>query len=429
MKGRFLKPGAAWVLLGAAGLAVLLWLVQKGLRALAGQSGNAPEGLLLGLMLGVFLALAGAYLWNARLLGQSTATVRNQPALLKALEFQARRLAAFLLGRRGERWFQWALRAPYENQALDYLNEAARGGNADALLELGLYWRDAGFGLGGEASARTWFRRAAELGHGEAAFHLAESLRWGRGGSREPREAHRWYLRSAQRGFGPAMAWLVQAYEGGDGVGVDPGEAQRWKARLASLGPLPSLRRSRIAGQWDEAPELLGRAGARLRETWEDGLGRIQGHRAYEPAVKGLAWTGMFLVGLAAAGLLWIITFGGLFMIPGVVAFAGLTMLWMSLRRGSWSRALRRLEQRADAGDPEACFQRGLAFLEGAHGLPRDPVMAQAWTLRAAQAGHPGAMRKLSELLAWGVAGPRDSAGAEAWKEAAAEAESAEVRP
>lgn len=428
MKGRFLKPGAAWVLLGAAGLAVALWLAQKGLRALAGQGGSAPEGLLFGLLLGIFLALAGAYLWSARLLGQATATVRHQPALLRAVEFQARRFAAFLLGRRGERWFRWAFKAPYENQALDYLEEAARCGNADALLELGLYWRDAGLGLGGEASARVWFRRAAELGHGEAAFHLAECLRWGRGGSREPREAHRWYLRSAQRGFGPAMAWLIQAYEGGDGVEADPGEAQRWKARLVGLGPLPSPRRSCIAGQWDEAPETLGRARERLRETLADGLGKAQGHRTYEPVVKGLAWTGLALMVLAVAGLLLIITFGGLFMIPGVVAIAGLTMLWFSLRRGNWSGALRRLEQRADAGDPEACFRRGLAFLEGAHGLPRDPVMAQTWILRAAQAGHTGAMHKLSELLAWGVAGPRDPAGAEAWKEAAVSG-TAEVRP
>lgn len=55
--------------------------------------------------------------------------------------------------------------------------------------------------------------------------------------------------------------------------------------------------------------------------------------------------------------------------------------------------------------------------------------MAQVWILRAAQAGHPGAMRKLSELLAWGVAGPRDPAGAEAWKLAAAAAEPMEARP
>jgi len=38
-------------------------------------------------------------------------------------------------------------------------------------------------------------------------------------------------------------------------------------------------------------------------------------------------------------------------------------------------------------------------------------------------------MRKLSELLAWGVAGPRDPAGAEAWKLAAAAAEPMEARP
>ena len=225
MTGRFLKPGAAWVLLGAPGLALLLWLMQRGLRALGNRGGTASEGLLLGLLIGIFLAVAVAYLWSTRLLGRSTATVRHQPALLRVLEFQVRRLAARVLGRRGERWFGWALNAPYENQALAYLDEAARCGNVEALLELGLYWRDAGLGVGGDASARAWFRRAAELGHGEAAFHLAECLRWGRGGLREPQEAHRWYLRAAQRGFGPAAAWLARAYAEGDGVSADPEEA------------------------------------------------------------------------------------------------------------------------------------------------------------------------------------------------------------
>lgn len=426
MTERFLKPGAAWVLLGAPGLALLLWLMQRGLRALGNRGGTASEGLLLGLLIGIFLAVAVAYLWSTRLLGRSTATVRHQPALLRVLEFQVRRLAARVLGRRGERWFGWALNAPYENQALAYLDEAARCGNVEALLELGLYWRDAGLGLGGDASARAWFRRAAELGHGEAAFHLAECLRWGRGGLREPQEAHRWYLRAAQRGFGPAADWLARAYAEGDGVSADPEEAARWADRAASGGPMPTPRRSRIAGRWDGSPELLGRAGERAAEAWRAVLTGARGHRAFEPAVKGLAWTGIVLMTLALAGLLWIITFGGLFMIPGVVAFAGLTLVWLSLRRGNWSRDLQRLERRSEAGDPEACFRRGLAFLEGRHGLPRDPVMAQSWILRAAQAGHRGAMHKLSELLAWGVAGPRDPAGAEAWRR---EAEAAEAHP
>ncbi len=429
MKGRFLKPGAAWGLGAAAGMAVLVWLLQKGLRSLAGLGGSGPDIQVLILILGISVAFAGAYLWNARLLGQATATVRHQPALLRALEFQARRLAALVLGRRGERWFRWALKAPYENQALAYLEEASRCGSTDAQLELGLYWRDAGLGVGGEATARTWFRRAAEQGHGEAAFHLAESLRWGRGGPREPQEAHRWYLRSAQRSFGPAVAWLVQAYEGGDGVEADAAEAQRWQVRLTAMGPMPSPRRSRIVGLWDEAPDGLMRARDQVRETWEGGLEKARGHRAFEHAVKGIAWTGMVLIVLAVAGVLWILTFGGLFLIPAIVSFIGLAMLGFSLRRGGWSRSLKQLERRSEAGDPEACFQRGLAFLGGHHGLPRDPVMAQVWILRAAQAGHPGAMRKLSELLAWGVAGPRDPAGAEAWKLAAAAAEPMEARP
>lgn len=167
----------------------------------------------------------------------------------------------------------------------------------------------------------------------------------------------------------------------------------------------------------------------RVRKTLQHGLGKAQSHRAYDPVVKGLAWTGLVLVVVAVAWLLWIITFGGIFMIPGVVAFAGLTVVWFSLRRGGWSGALRRLERRADSGNPEACFQREMACLGGHLGLPRDPVTAQAWIFQAAQAGHPGAMLKRSELLAWGLAGPRDSAGAEAWKEAAAEAKTAGVRP
>lgn len=386
--------------------------------------GDLPAGLLASGLEGtpaligltVLVGMVAGWLWCVRLIGRASATERRQPAALAFIERWARRAWAVLAGRRAERWLGWALKAPYEDQAVAYLEEAARLGSVEALFEQALYWAESGQGLGGEDAARRWMRRAAELGHAEAAFHLAEMLRWGRGGRRDREEAHRWYLRSAQRGFAPAYAWLASAFETGDGTDPDSGEAARWRARLDESAVMPSLRRSRIAGAWDANPEPLGRAREHLGQAWAGGLEALSRTRAYDHAVKVFAWTGIVLLLLVGLLLVLLSLSGGLFALVGAVALAGLTQLHLQQRRSvRWSSSFRKLEARAQAGDAMACHDLGRAYLQGAYPVPLDPAAGQAWLGRAAAQGHVEAMLALAEVLAWGQAGMRDRAGAEAW--------------
>lgn len=387
-----------------------------------GTTGMMPEeGLLIGVLLGLLVAFLVVVLWVARLLKQAQATdVGAMEVLGREVVFRVRRLAVGFSRRPGRRWFEWASRMEDPWEIRRYLEEAARHGEAEAALALGMVWQRAGQGLGSDALARQWFRRAAEAGNAEAAYHWAEALRWGRGGPQDPKEAHRWYLQSARGGFGPAMAWLAQAYARGEGVDVDPEEAQRWQRRLETSGASKGFQGTGDAGRASDGLEALRNRFQTLCDTVGS---RVQAAPGYDRVIQGLAWVAMGLLGLAALGVLWIMTWGFLFMIPGVVALVGIAIVGWSLKRGGWSRGLRALERAAEQGDPEACYRLGSAYLEGTLGLPRDPVTGGAWIRKAAEAGHVPAMRKLSDLLAWGVMGRRDVEASERWRRAAAQAE------
>ena len=64
---------------------------------------------------------------------------------------------------------------------------------------------------------------------------------------------------------------------------------------------------------------------------------------------------------------------------------------------------------------------RGL-YLQGGQGLPRDPLSAQLWFRRAAEAGDADSMAALAGMLASGHGCIRDPAQARRWFEAAAKA-------
>ncbi len=66
---------------------------------------------------------------------------------------------------------------------------------------------------------------------------------------------------------------------------------------------------------------------------------------------------------------------------------------------GRFSQAASYWLRRARAGDPQAAYHAGRAFLEG-KGLPRDKVMAYVWWSRAASAGNAEAARDIEKLRA-----------------------------
>jgi hypothetical protein len=246
-------------------------------------------------------------------------------------------------------------------------------------------------------------RRAAQLGHPEAAFWLAESLRTGRGCRRDAVEALDWYRRSAAAGFDPAAAWLAQAHALGDGVAADPALARRWSEVAGRLGGPSALSRSPL--RHDAAPEdPLVRGGGRVVRHLEATADRAIAHRAGRWAL-GIGAVLLAGLGLGVVATFFLVGASGLFFLPLLMLGPpGLMLAWQAwrLRREVPSQGRDRLREAAERGEPEACFQLGMAYRRGTPQLPRDEGSATAWFLRAAEAGHREAMAALAQAYLGG---------------------------
>lgn len=408
---------------GLIGLGILAIAVTVLFRlAFRGLGGATDAGSQLFLLIGAAIpvaALAG-WGWARWVLSSGSATDRRQPYWFGRAELASRRLWARGQAGQGELWFRWGLKAAYPDQAVAYLEEAARRGHAEASFELGLYFEEGGLGGGGRESAARHYRRAAEQGHGEAAFRLAELLRWGIGPVRQPVEAHRWYLRSAHRGFGPAMVWLGGAFERGEGTERNPEEARVWQARVAALAVMPGQRHSALVGPQRGAGEAFEKAGEAVREGLQDTESELARLPGFEVFSRISAFAALACAVLLALGLL-LVALGGPFFLAAIIALLGLIPFAVRLRKETrYSRRTLRIEARAAEGDPEACHQLGLAFLAGSHEMPRDPLMARQWLTRAAEGGQVDAMFRLGELLSWNLGGLRDPEASDRWLRQAA---------
>ena len=93
------------------------------------------------------------------------------------------------------------------------------------------------------------------------------------------------------------------------------------------------------------------------------------------------------------------------------MALRGVPAVLAAVSDGRDGEALTRLAQLRVAGDPESFLVSGLWHIEGRL-LPRDLKLARAEFARAADLGHQGAARILGGMLAAGVGGDPDWAGA-----------------
>ena len=161
--------------------------------------------------------------------------------------------------------------------------------------------------------------------------------------------------------------------------------------------------------------ELLGR----YEELIEKGSRTAWFPRAMKAAFIGLLV--LFLLSLALMLFVgWAATFF-VFAIPLGVALPALFAFHRRLRREvSYSKELRNLEMRGQAGDPQACFALGERYRKGHWDAPRDSNLSALWFRRAAELGHVEAMAEMGEALAWGHGVVRDAEAALMWFEKAA---------
>lgn len=300
---------------------------------------------------------------------------------------------------------RWAEAAANLDQARERLAMAAERNHVPAMRELGRDLLEGAMGTAARAAAVPWLRRAAERGDAEAAYWLGEALRWGIASVPRAGEAERFYLKAAGAGYRPAMVWLAHAYAIGDGVAADDAQAAQWSQRAKALAgaeaPEPGLLQ-RIVDRTSR-PEAI--AGEFLQAA-----GQIEELLWPQRWFRTVTWT--LTVLFLALTALFILTNPLLFRIL-IAALVGLVGTACVLRLQGLgpqrvSRDTRRLEARALAGEPDACFELGLRFETGHHDLPRDPVAARKYYEIAVRQGHPEALLRLADLLSWGLGGPKD---------------------
>lgn len=318
-------------------------------------------------------------------------------------------------------WLHWARHAHYPAMARTYLDRAVLLGGREAAFQESLVFLEGGMGAGGQRAGVERLRLAALRGHAEAAFRLAEALRTGHGQVvRDTNEAETWYRRSATLGHGPAAAWLAHAYQTGDGVAVDEAQAREWAAAAQRLLPHPEASHSLLRHEAGPQDPLVGMARSLIQgaETTAD---QVIAHRSGRWLLL-LGAGGMALVALYVTGTIFWAGSAGLFHLPLFMASPLVLMLaWQAyqLRKEGPRRGRDRLRQAAEAGDPEACYQLGLAHRKGGPHLSKDDLTAAIWFRKAAETGHRGAMEAMAEAYLGGHGVMRDPRESAKWAEAA----------
>lgn len=126
-------------------------------------------------------------------------------------------------------------------QPADRLTTLAEGGNADAMLLVGVKLLNGEGSTKDEPRAAGWLKRAAARGQPMAQNYLGVLHRTGAGGvdASIPQAVH-WFEAAALQGNRMAMANLGKIYAGGWAQGVDFRRAARWFVRAAMLGDTDS---------------------------------------------------------------------------------------------------------------------------------------------------------------------------------------------
>lgn len=129
-------------------------------------------------------------------------------------------------------------------KAFHWFLKAALKGNIEAMNEVGCaYFRGTGVAVD-YVVALDWFRKAAGKGDVIAMLNVGVAYDLGQGVAIDDAEAVRWYPRSAEGGDPTATLYLANMYERAEGVRMDFEDAARWTAappgpRTPKNGPRP----------------------------------------------------------------------------------------------------------------------------------------------------------------------------------------------
>ena len=123
-------------------------------------------------------------------------------------------------------------------KAAECFKKAAELGNADAMCELGGYYR---FVLFDPSKAKMWYQKAADLGHVDAINELGDCYAVGFGVAEDAEKAVEYYQKAADLGHVDAMYNLGNCYANGNGVAEDAEKAVEYYKKAADLGKIDAL--------------------------------------------------------------------------------------------------------------------------------------------------------------------------------------------
>jgi TPR repeat protein len=126
--------------------------------------------------------------------------------------------------------------------ALEAFRKAAWLGNAEAMEEVGLAYKD---GLGAAQNYETayqWFQRAAEHGSAHGMFSVAVTYMTGKGVAPDQAKVAEWTRKSAEGGYARAEANLGTFYlQGSYTFPVDHVKAMEWMKKAAEAGEVRAM--------------------------------------------------------------------------------------------------------------------------------------------------------------------------------------------
>jgi uncharacterized protein len=237
-----------------------------------------------------------------------------------------------------------------DRKEVGWLEHLANNGNTDAQLQLGLAYKEGRYRLKPDPlTSEQWLRRAAKGGNAYAADALAQEYAH----EHHTRLAEKWWLAGAQRGNADAQRHLGEQLLSES----EQQQALHWLRAAADRGDR--------------------QAKADLIELYREGDATGKDlHRGDSP-IEALN-----------ARL-------------GNTASNALFKLWDTVEADSpFEQSAEELMARADAGDPDAEYQLGLHYLDGAWAVERNPAKARYWLQRAADAGNSLAKQSLKQTPA-----------------------------
>lgn len=137
---------------------------------------------------------------------------------------------------------QWGLVIKRDDGvAVDYFQKAAAAHNPDAMDNLGNCYKN-GTGVDKDVEkAVEWYSKSAERGWPSGQYHLATCLRKGMGVNKDEKAAVRWYIKAGASGHGRSLNILGWCAENGHGMDEDPELAFEWYRLGAEAGDAESM--------------------------------------------------------------------------------------------------------------------------------------------------------------------------------------------